>query len=301
MNILIIKLGAAGDVLRTTSLLNILPGEIDWITSDENNLLLTGNPRINNSVPWSRASSLANSRYDLVLNLEDSVEVGRFINSLKYKELFGSYIDKSDKLTYTESAKNWFDLGLISRFGKIKADELKFINRRSYQDIVFSCLGYTFNGEKYFCPQTAESDLTGDIAISNTAGPVWPMKRWAFYTELKTELEETGFKVNILPARPSLWQHIADVRNHKCLISGDSLPMHIALGSDLKCVTLFLCTSPWEIHDYSVQTKIVSPLLEKYFYKRHYDVEATTCVPLNDVREAVFKAFNGKEDGLRMA
>ena len=292
MKTLIIKLGAAGDVLRTTSILNVLSGEIDWITSDKNILLLKDNPKINQCVPWSRSSSLTNSYYDLVINLEDSVDAARFINRIKYKELFGSYVDKTGELTYTESVNEWFDLGLISRYGKTKADELKWSNRRSYQDILFSCFGFIFNGEKCFCPKTAESDLIGDIAISNTAGPVWPMKRWAFYDELKNKLEDSGVKVNILPERPSLLEHIADVQNHKYLISGDSLPMHIALGSELKCITIFLCTSPWEIFDYGLQTKIVSPLLEKYFYKRHFDLDATTCVPLNDVYDTVFNGFD---------
>jgi len=36
-NILIIKTGAAGDVVRTTSLLNILKGNIYWIVDEKTN------------------------------------------------------------------------------------------------------------------------------------------------------------------------------------------------------------------------------------------------------------------------
>ncbi|MEI9910173.1 MAG: hypothetical protein WDO71_11120 [Bacteroidota bacterium] len=39
-NILIIKTGAAGDVVRTTSLLNVLSGNIYWVTSEGNKWLL---------------------------------------------------------------------------------------------------------------------------------------------------------------------------------------------------------------------------------------------------------------------
>jgi heptosyltransferase II len=105
-------------------------------------------------------------------------------------------------------------------------------------------------------------------------------------------LEAKGFKVNLLPTRPTIRQHIADVQNHKFLVSGDSLPMHIALGSEIKCLTLFQCTSPWEIHDYGVQTKIVSPLLEKYFYKRHFDIQATTCITLDEVYNTIIQTFH---------
>ena len=41
--------------------------------------------------------------------------------------------------------------------------------------------------------------------------------------------------------------------------------MHFALGTGTPCVTLFTCTSPWEIYDYGIQKKIVSPLLERVF------------------------------------
>ena len=105
------------------------------------------------------------------------------------------------------------------------------------------------------------------------------MKKWAYYRELKEALEDQGLTVNVLPERRSLLEHLADVRNHRCLVGGDSLPMHFALGTETPCVSLFTCTSPWEIYDYGVQEKIVSPLLEEFFYKRGYDERATTAIP----------------------
>ena len=71
------------------------------------------------------------------------------------------------------------------------------------------------------------------------------------------------------------------------LVSGDSLPMHFALGTATPCVTLFNCTSPWEIYDYGVQTKLVSPLLERFFYQRGFDEAATTAIGLDEVFDAV--------------
>jgi heptosyltransferase II len=288
---LIIKLGATGDVVRTTTLLDVLQGEIHWLTSDENLIMLSGNERLKRCVPWAQASLLADTRYDLVINLEDSFDVGQFLGSIRYKELFGSYLDKSNKLTYTESSREWFDIGIISRLGKTRADELKYQNSRSYQELIFGALGYAFEGHKYYLPNAIDTDLQGDVAIANSSGAVWPMKTWACYGELKEMLEIAGYRVNILPTRPTLLEHIADVRNHTFLISGDTLPMHIALGSKMKCITIFQCTSPWEIHDYGLQLKVVSPLLRKYFYARHFDVEATTCIPLAEVYEKVIEYF----------
>ena len=54
-------------------------------------------------------------------------------------------------------------------------------------------------------------------------------------------------------------------------------------GRSTRCVTLFTCTSPWEIYDYGIQKKIVSPLLEEFFYKRGYDERATTAITVEEV------------------
>jgi ADP-heptose:LPS heptosyltransferase len=93
--------------------------------------------------------------------------------------------------------------------------------------------------------------------------------------------------VNVLAERRSLLEHLADVRNHRCLVGGDSLPMHFALGTRTPCVTLFTCTSPWEIYDYGTQKKIVSPLLDEFFYKRGYDERATRTITVDKVLDAV--------------
>ena len=63
--------------------------------------------------------------------------------------------------------------------------------------------------------------------------------------------------------------------------------MHFALGTGTPCVTLFTCTSPWEIYEYGIQKKIVSPLLKEFFYKRGYDERATTAIPIDEVFHAV--------------
>jgi heptosyltransferase-2 len=294
LEILIIKLGAAGDVVRTTTLLRVLDGDIDWVTDDTNVILLKNCAKIRQCIPWSRFFNIANKRYDLVINLEDSFETANLLRKIRYQELFGAHLNSSNKLTYTKSSSEWFDLSLISKYGKNKADELKFRNRKTYQEMIFKALGFSFNGEPYYLPDPIETDLAGDIAIAPQAGSVWPMKNWAYYEELKARLEQEGYAVNYLPMRDSLLEHIGDVKNHRFLVSGDTLPMHIALGCGIKCITLFTCTSPWEIYDYGVQKKIVSPLLGKHFYQRGFAKEATTSISVNRVYEEVLNHLNEK-------
>jgi len=286
MKTLIIKLDATGDVVRTTPLLGRLPGQITWLTSARNTVLLEDltNLRI---FAWENRERALDTDYELVINLEDTLDVAQFVKTLRYKEIFGAYLDSNNFLRYTENSSCWFDLSLISSHGRQEADRLKFHNRQTYQELIFKGLGFDFSGERYLLPDPIQTGLSGDVAIAADAGPIWPMKKWAYYEKLKQHLEGQGLIVNLLQSRPSLLQHLADVQGHRCLVSGDSLPMHLAFGTGTRCVTLFTCTSPWEIYGYGLQTKIVSPLLEEFFYKRGYDERATTAISVDEVVSAV--------------
>jgi heptosyltransferase-2 len=287
MNVLIIKLGATGDVVRTTTLLRRLSGHITWLTEAKNTVLLEGVQESLKCVCWEQRDQIEHTPYDLVINLEDTQEVGSFVKLLEYKQLFGAYLDSGNSLRYTDDSRPWFDLGILSRYGKQQADQLKYENRRTYQELIFEGLGWRFEGERYCLPEPTKTVLKGDVAIAPHAGLIWPMKNWAHYDDLENTLRRNGLIVNVLPKRLSLLEHLGDVSQHRCLVSGDTLPMHLALGSEVACVSLFSCTSPWEIHDYGLQRKIVSPLIKEFFYKRGFAERATSAITLEDVIAAV--------------
>jgi heptosyltransferase-2 len=288
MNTLIVKLNATGDVVRTTTLLRRLEGDVTWITAAMNLELLAGLPNVR-SLEWEHREWARDRIYDLVINLEDEAEVAAFVTSVDCGRRFGAYLGAQNVVVYTDDSHGWFDLSLVSRYGRERADAMKLSNRRTYQDLVFEGLGWRFENEQYLLPPFKPTDLAGDVAITPVAGPVWPMKGWAFYDDLRCELEASGLTVNVLPRRASLLEHMADVASHRCLVGGDSLPMHLALGTGTPCVTLFSCTSPWEICDYGLQTQIVSPLLDRFFYRRGFEPEAISAIPLAAVREAVLE------------
>lgn len=294
MNVLILKLGATGDVVRTTPILKRFNCGVSWITAGKNVPLLVGLGHELRAVSWEDRAKATDRDYDLVINLEDSLEVAQFLRQVRYRQLFGIYASANNTVVYTDDSRGWFDLSLSSRFGKVEADKKKFENRRTYQDILFSGLGFSFGGEKYLLPAPTQTEMHGDVAIAPKAGAVWPMKNWACYNELGTELAKRGLIVNVLPDRSSLLEHLSDVGNHRCVVSGDSLPMHFALGLGIRCITLFNCTSPWEIFDYGVQEKIVSPLLPDFFFKRGMDVRAVTAIPLESVLSTVIRHFGQK-------
>jgi heptosyltransferase-2 len=283
--ILLIKLGAAGDVLRTTPLLALFKDDhVTWITSDENIALLSLSEQLT-PVGWMHKEIVRHHKFDLAINLEDDIGTAHFLQTMQYDQLFGAR--EFGGMTYTPDADPWFDMSLISRLGRNAADNLKFINRRSYQDILFRCFGSEFVDQQYLMPQVKEGQLYGDIAICPDAGPTWPMKRWSGYKETKRRLEAKGYAVNFLPRRNGLRSHMADVRGHKLVLSGDSLPMHIAIGYNVPTVSLFTCTSPWEIHNYGLQTKIVSTRLAEHFYSRFDYVECPDAIEVTTVVDAV--------------
>jgi heptosyltransferase-2 len=284
MRFLIIKLGASGDVIRTTVLLHFLDGEVDWLTSELNRELVAGLPKVN-VVTWNERDRLKGRTYDLAINLEDSAEAAAVLQDVRFGDLYGAYLDNAGTVTYTGNAAGWFDLGIISRFGIEQANILKLRNRDTFQSLVCWGLGHEFRGEPYLMPPVPASGISGDVAVAPEAGRVWPMKNWALYDELIAHLRRDGLVVNVLPKRTTMLEHVADIRSHGLLVSGDSLPMHCALGSNVHCITLFICTSPWEIHGYGIQEKIVSTDLDKYFYRRDYDEQAVRSIPLATVHE----------------
>jgi heptosyltransferase-2 len=257
------------------------------VTAARNVVLVDGLLDDLRCLAWEQREAARDTVYDLVINLEDEVEVAAFVDTVRHRQLFGALRSANAQMSYTDDSREWFDLSLISRFGRKKADELKLLNRRAYQEMIFDGLGFRFEGERYLMPEAPETDLHGDVAIAPVAGPVWPMKNWAFYDDLQKQLEASGLKVNVLPVRRSLLEHIGDIKNHRCLVGGDSLPMHLALGVGARCVTLFNCTSPWEIYEYGLLTRIISPLLEEFFYKRDNNSRATHAIGVDEVREAV--------------
>lgn len=287
MDYLILKLNATGDVVRTTTLLRRVEAHVTWITADANVVLLKGVTPAVRCLAWEDREQALDRRYDMVISLEDEADVGRFAATVESNRLFGAKMNGSGLMEYSTDSRAWFDLSLISQFGRHRADELKLQNRRTYQELIFQGLGMVFANEPYVLPEPVPTDLMGDVALAPVAGPVWPMKNWAYYDELKLRLEADGLRVNVLPRRASLLEHLGDVTNHRCLVGGDSLPMHFALGTGTPCVTIFNCTSPWEIHDYGIQTKLVSPLLEKFFYKREFDEAATMAISLDEVYRSV--------------
>lgn len=291
-NILICKTGALGDVVRTTLILRVINGNIFWLTSKEAAELLPGLETLKILTP-NEINALKNINFDIVLNLEEDAELAKFLTRLRYKKLIGVYYDfESNKLSYTDESKEWYDMSLISKYGKEKADLLKWENKKTYQEILFSMIGKKFNGEEYLLNYEVLPIQKKDrrvVAIEKRAGKVWPMKVWPYYDELKAKIEKEGYEVIVLRQRDTLIEYIKDIDEADILICGDTLAMHLGIYLRKKVIALFLCTSPWEISDYGRVVKIVNPFLKEAFYRRDYDEKLVKGITVDMVFEAFLK------------
>lgn len=151
-SILILKLGALGDVLRTTFLPALYmckypSAEITWVTDYNAVSMLKGHPNIQRVIAFQNTAlrdALKRESFDLVISLDDEREVCAFASSLQTKELHGAYLAEDGALQYTASVEPWFGMGLLRSVhlgGKQQADQLKTANRRTFQDIFTSMFG----------------------------------------------------------------------------------------------------------------------------------------------------------------
>ena len=291
--ILILKVGALGDVLRTTPVLKILEGRVTWVTSQAAAPLLAGNPFIDRLYCEELYdASFFDERFDLVVNLEDELASATLASKIKTNSLIGAYL-RDGQVVYTESASDWFDMSLISRFGKEKADELKMNNRRTYQEFLFSMVGGHFQAEEYLLNMPLKKiPIPSLVGLEVRAGEVWPMKRWNKFEALARRLEDAGFKVRIFQQRDQLRDYADDINECESIVCGDTLAMHLGLALRKKVVAIFTCTSPHEIYDYQRMTKIVSPLWKEYFYRRDFDPAPAEAISVDSILDAVTAISN---------
>ncbi len=145
MKILIIKLGALGDVLRTTFVARGLKQKygknnctIFWLTKESAAGMLNGNEYINHIVGWKEREQLLKEHFDWVICLDDDEEPCTFVTRLNTKRLQGAYMNQENTRKYTNDVSAWFGMGILrpeELGGKSRADQLKKENRKTFQKI----------------------------------------------------------------------------------------------------------------------------------------------------------------------
>ncbi len=153
--ILVIKTGALGDVLRTTAILPGLaerhaPLELTWVTAHGARPLVEHHRLVdvtlsvdpgNAAEVASLGEQLGGTRWDRVLSFDDEEPLCALASSLESASLSGAFLRPDGQRAYTDDVAPWFDMGLLSRFGKQEADRLKVVNQKSHPAIYAAMLG----------------------------------------------------------------------------------------------------------------------------------------------------------------
>jgi heptosyltransferase-2 len=157
--VLVLKTGALGDVLRTTSILPGLarrcaPLELVWLTAQGAEPLVEHHHAVARVVavdPRERASlaaaeaELTRTPFDWIISLDDEVPLCALASALAAASprgrLSGAYLQPDGSRAYTDDVAPWFDMGLLSRLGKATADRLKVENQRTHPAIYAAMLG----------------------------------------------------------------------------------------------------------------------------------------------------------------
>lgn len=192
-NILIIKTGSIGDVLRTTCVIEGLiekysTPKIYWLTSTKSIEVISNNPFINEIfILEDLDKEIYNLKFDFVISLEEDEKCLDVLSKIKAKTIFGVYKDKV-QTNYTPNSSYWYNMSLISKFEKTTADMLKKSNLFSYPEILYKMLNLNWKGQK---PSLFLKDGIKKHAISKIkkidknktvigvvigAGERWPMK-----------------------------------------------------------------------------------------------------------------------------
>jgi len=175
LELLVIKTGALGDVVRTTSILPGLqrryPGvRVTWLTAEgaldlvRNHRsvaravgVVSGDPR---SLERVRAE-LARTRWERVLSFDDEEQLCALASALGGNgadgRLSGAYLDPECQRRYTPDVAPWFDMGLLSVHGKREADRRKLANRESHPALFARMLGIELGEPELPLPESARS------------------------------------------------------------------------------------------------------------------------------------------------
>jgi ADP-heptose:LPS heptosyltransferase len=295
--LLIVKLDAMGDVLRTTALLPALSNAhpragITWITRRESRPLLERNPYITEILDYGEDAlvQLQVRTFDRVINLDAGKASAALASLASSKRKDGFILDPGGFVQPTNTAaRKWLEMGVF--------DDLKRRGTRTYQEIMLEIIGLSGTPHGYVFELSDEERAGGRrrlerlginlsrpiIGLNTGAGRRWQLKQWREegYLDLVERLAGRHPAQFVLlggPEERERHQRLASrsriplidsgcdnpVRQFAALvaactvvIAGDTLAMHLSLALGRRTVVLFGPTSSAEIEMYGLGEKVV--------------------------------------------
>ena len=203
LKILIIKLDAVGDVLRTTSILQGLKekyakSEITWVTRQSAAPLFEHNALVDRVYIYESTEAIltcAVEEFDVVINLDAARDSALLASRVKGVHKFGYGLDSRGHIfPFNDEAVPWLEMGAF--------DQKKKQNTRSYQYLMLEICGLKTTDkqiiltisekEKSFAEEFARKKFLKRnlpiVGINTGASPRWQYKQWTMegFTNLLT-------------------------------------------------------------------------------------------------------------------
>ncbi len=314
--ILIIKLDAIGDVLRTTSILPPLRTKypdafITWCTKSNATQLFSNNNFVDEIITTEEDAlfRINAEEYDIVINLDTSKISSSIAASAKGKNKIGFVLNKKGYVEATsKAADKWLEMSAF--------DDLKKENKQTYQEIMYEILELDKTKIAQPILKLSDADLEKGnslakkwmlskkcttVGLNVGIGTKWPSKGWPAkrWEELIETLNSKNHQLLLLGGRDekelitelckkykflintgynnSLVEFAAIVNLCDILITADTLALHIGTALDKKIIALFGPTSINEIDLYRKGKKVTAPDECKCYYNR-YCTEEVSCM-----------------------
>lgn len=260
--ILIIKLGAIGDVIRTTPLLHALKREhpdarITWLTHTPE---IVPRASVDRILGFSLAgiTFLRSVQFDIIYNLDKDPEACALCAQLSGATKRGYTLKGGIPSPIDVSAEHKYFTGLF--------DDVSKANTRSYPEEIFEISGFAFNGERYILDRPATSaswklSRTRPVIGLNTGcGGRWTSRLWADknWIALAASLKRKGYEVVLLGGEQEhskntrlaraaqvkyfghfpLPEFMGLVDHCDLVVTGVTMAMHITIGLGKKIVLI---------------------------------------------------------------
>lgn len=316
-HVLIVKRSALGDVVRTSHFAAALRRRhpdlrLSWLTAVSAGPLLAVNPHIDDL--WFDVDPARGFIFDHVFSLEEDRALVAAVSGLKARRVTGLILGADGGMTYTPDAAAWFDMSLVSRLGRERADRLKRANTRTHAQIfadLFAVpdVAFAFHGdpEMEHAARAWRGDASTLIGINPHAGSRWPSKAMppdalrTLVRRLASPASEChGLCVVLLGAGAERLRNLAIAREIgrdavlvpdtddnvmrfaavvgalDYLITSDSLALHLALAQSVPFLAFFAPTSAAEIDDGGIGTKLLSTATDYASYRPDADNRSIT-------------------------
>ena len=198
--ILIIKLGAAGDVVRTTPLLHKIKenhgnAEVTWITYFPELV-----PDVVDNIlnfEFKNVLYLIDTPFDVAINLDKDKEACALINMIRAKSKKGFKLEKGKVVPINKDAEHKWVTGLF--------DDVNKKNNKSYLQEIFEIFGAEFKGEKYILDKSPSKEWNISkteqlIGLNTGCGDRWKTRLWPekCWIELIELLKKANYNVILL-------------------------------------------------------------------------------------------------------